>query len=57
MYNMKKRGPRIEPWGTPAVTLAQGENEFDKTTLCFRPDRYEMNQLRRLPLMPIEESL
>ena len=49
MYNMKRRGP--------AVTLAQGENEFDTITLCFRPNRFEINQLRRLPLMPIEESL
>jgi len=57
IYNMKRRGPRIEPWGRPSVILAQGENEFDTTTLCYRPDRYEMNQLRRLSLIPIEESL
>ena len=25
MYNRNKSGPRIEPWGTPQLTLDKGE--------------------------------
>ena len=36
MYIKNKTGFNIEPWGTPALILAQGERWLLKITLCYR---------------------
>ena len=33
--NRNKRGPRVEPWGTPHVTLAREESKPFNETNCF----------------------
>ena len=36
---LKSKGPRIEPCGTPEVTLISLEVVPSSTTLCFLPER------------------
>ena len=48
----KKRGPKIEPWGTPQVISRSGEPTPSRITDCLREDRYDENQLLAGPLMP-----
>ena len=35
----KRRGPRIEPWGTPHVMLEGGDDLPLNTTNCFLSDK------------------
>ena len=35
----KKRGSRVDPWGTPALTLAHEENWPFKAIVCFLASR------------------
>ena len=35
IYNKKRRGPKIEPWGTPCLILAQFETIFLFTLLLY----------------------
>ena len=39
MKTMNKRGPRIDPWGTPAFMSRQLEVELLITTRCFLSDQ------------------
>jgi hypothetical protein len=39
MKTMNKRGPRIDPWGTPAFMSRQLEVELLITTRCFLSDK------------------
>ena len=48
----KKRGPRIDLWGTPALTLAHEEYWPFKTTLCFLASRKSITKFNKLPLNP-----
>ena len=48
----KKRGPRIDPWGTPALTLAHEEYWPFKTTLCFLASRKSIIKFNKSPLTP-----
>ena len=42
-------GPKIEPWGTPEVTVTQSDSKLLSTTLWNRPHKYESNQDNKLP--------
>ena len=48
----KKRGPRIDPWGTPALTRVHEEYWPFKTTLCFLASRKSIIELNKSPLTP-----
>ena len=50
----KKIGPRIDSWGTPALTLAQEEYWPFRTTLCFLASRKSilLNSISYLLLTP-----
>ena len=37
IYTKNNRGPRTEPWGTPASTLLKLDEVFLMTTFCFLP--------------------
>jgi hypothetical protein len=39
MKTMNKRGPRIDPWGTPAFMSRQLEVELLIMTRCFLSDK------------------
>ena len=52
MYIKNKRGPKIEPCGTPQVIFIEEEKMPSKTTDCLREDKYEENQLLAGPLTP-----
>jgi hypothetical protein len=43
MKTMNKRGPRIDPWGTPAFMSRQLEVELLITTRCFLSDTCQGN--------------
>ena len=45
----KSRGPRIEPWGTPLITLAQPLHEVPIFVLCSRKPQQSLTK-RRLGL-------
>ena len=51
MNMLNSKGPRMEPWGTPDVTVAKSEAIPSRTTLCFCPARYSVNQFRKGPEM------
>ena len=49
MYIRNKSGPYIEPWGTPELTLAQGDLWLLRITLCFLfPKKF--NKFPEIPL-------
>ena len=48
----RKRGPRIYPWGTPALTIAHEEFWPFKTTLCFLASRKSIIKFNKSPLTP-----
>lgn len=54
---METKGPSIDPFGTPALIFNISELDIDYTARCFQSFRYSLNQSRRVPEMPAEESL
>ena len=38
-YKIKRRGPRMEPWGTPDSTVVSAEDVPCTVTYCVRPVR------------------
>ena len=36
IYNRKRRGPRVDPWGTPARMYVQSETAPGRTTRCLK---------------------
>ena len=51
------KGPKIEPCGTPAVTLSQDECWPFRTTRCFRQERKSRKRFKRFPEIPFWFSL
>jgi len=39
VINEDEKGPRIDPWGTPALIVMTIEADLDKTTRWLRPER------------------
>ena len=52
MNMMYSRGPSMEPWGTPEVTLVKFDAKLSKTTCCLSV-RYFANHFRREPDIPL----
>ena len=51
LINIKeKRGTRIDPWGTPALTLTHEEYWPFQMTLCFLASRKSIIKFNKLPL-------
>ena len=46
------KGPKMEPWGTPNMTLASDECIFPSLTNWDLEYRYDWNRARALPLIP-----
>eukprot|EP00116_Pleurobrachia_bachei_P018374 sb/3478636/ len=51
MNRTKRKGPSIEPCGTPLLTVVQLEIFPSSTTLCRRSERYSLINWSILPLM------
>ena len=68
---LNKRGPRIEPWGTPLSTVAKGDLNSVSMMFCvdllvedsvievncILLERYDWNHLYGSPLTPMQLSL
>lgn len=52
MYTRKKSGPKIEPWGTPAVTEPHPEALLFKTVRCFWFARKFLMSESKFPEIP-----
>ena len=52
MYIKNKTGSNIEPWGTPALILAQGERWLLRITLLsfFKKSVKRINKFPEIPL-------
>ena len=48
----KKRGQRIESWGTPALTLAHEEYWPFEKTVCFLKSRQSNIKFNKSPIVP-----
>ena len=48
----KRRGPRMEPCGTPQVILRFPEKVDLYLTRCFLSVKYDLNQRLEIPRMP-----
>ena len=57
MYNKNRRGPRIDPWGTPSRISKRGLNLFLMLTNCLRFLRYDLNHSSSMPIIPYLLSL
>ena len=53
MYIRNKSGPNIEPWGTPALILAQDELWSLRITLCFLFLKESVKRLNKFPEIPL----
>ena len=49
---MNKRGPNIDPWGTPHVIVLVIDLLSLISTYCFLLPRYKQNHSLDLPLIP-----
>ena len=49
---VKKRGPNVDPWGTPHLIGINSEEEPDIKTNCCRLDKYDLKQLWGKPQIP-----
>ena len=54
-YLTNNKGPRIDPWGTTALTSAQDEQWLFKTTLRFLLRRDSRKILMISPLLPLKK--
>ena len=52
MYIRNKSRPNIEPWGTPALKLAQDELWPLRITLCFVFLKKSVERLNKFPEFP-----
>ena len=52
MYEVNKRGPSTDPWGTPEVTGWSLEWQWPTVMCWLRPDKYELIQLRAASATP-----
>ena len=50
--NRNNSGPRIEPCGTPSIISSIELDTPLICTNCLRPDRYDLNHWRLVPLIP-----
>ena len=57
IYLKNNKCPRIDPWGTPALTSAQDERWPFKTTLCFLLRRKSCKMFMISPVIPFWRSL
>ena len=53
MYKVKRIGPSTEPWGTPWLTLVCEEDSSFTRTNWNLSDKYDLNQPKAVPLIPI----
>ena len=51
-YKLKRRGPRIDPWGTPKSTGRGLDVVFPMMTDCVRPLKQVENQCSTVPETP-----
>ena len=56
MYVRKRRGPRIDPWGTPVVICAISEFWLSKLKYCWLFERYNTRRSLEIPEIPKYES-
>ena len=56
MYNRNKIGPRLEPWGTPHFSCLTGDILLFTEHILFRPERYDSNHFKLVPLIPHNSS-
>jgi hypothetical protein len=54
---IKNRGPRIDPWGTPALIVRHLECALSITTRCFLSARYFFIHNNKDPCVPIFSNL
>ncbi len=54
---MKRSGPKTEPWGTPVVTVDVLDLKLFNWIHWVCPERYDLNQDRGVPVIPIEANL
>ena len=52
IYITNNNGPRIDPWGTPALTSDQSENCPFNENLCFLFLRKSHKRFSKLPHIP-----
>ena len=52
IYRIKRRGPNMEPWGTPQEIEPLEDNLSLYDTNCFLLERYDFIQFRASPLIP-----
>ena len=57
IWIMNNNGPKMDPWGTPDVTVIQSEEQSSMMTCCSLPIRNEQIQFKRQPRIPICSSL
>ena len=53
---MKSSGPRTEPCATPQEDVYQEDRSVSYLTRKQRDDRYDLNQLRTEPWIPIQDE-
>ena len=52
MYIRKSNGPTTEPGGTPNFMVTSFESTPFIETYCLLSDKYDLNQLLAIPLIP-----
>ena len=57
MYIRNNSRPYLDPWGTPALILAQDELWWLRTTLCFLFLKKSVKRLNRFPDTQLRLSL
>ena len=50
--NLKSKGPRTEPCGTPNLMISFDDIFSSIWVVCIRPAKYDLNQLLITPRMP-----
>lgn len=52
MYRQNIIGPNRDPWSTPQVSGAEGEDEFPIITFTDLYEKYDVNESKAVPRMP-----